>query len=560
MSKNGANLSVNPLSLLLSSPCPSVPAGRVRSPWGVLILVALCGILFFFRLADRDLWSSHEARAAQDAQSILDDGQWGLPRLFHGEIELQKPPLYYWTVAGLSWCRGGVDAWAVRLPAALSALACVFCLWGFGQIQGRPLAGLLAAVVLATAQHFTWLARVGRIDMPLTLTVTVAVLGCRLALTGSGRWPLMLAYLALVAGVLLKGPIAVVLPAVVVGVHLLVEGESASWRWRQWLRLGSRLGLWWGIPLTAALALPWFLWANGQTHGELFRVFFWHHNVERGFDGAGGLKEHPWWFYGPQFAFDFLPWSPLLLVAGWFLLRRGRWRQDAEARFGAVWFLTILVVLSCVRFKRADYLLPAFPGAALFLGCAAERWLQERQPFRTVRAFAVVPLLIIVATWWYYLDFWLPAQEPQHDYRRFAAEIRRRSPAPQHILLFWTESHPLAFHLGRPLDILIEWEDLDAWAARPATTYVVMPPSVAERWPEFLTHGRLEPVLSNTELAGGTHEKPLLLLRTVSNARASGTATDCDCPDQRPAPGTQRGTAPAARADELGDAAGTAGQ
>ena len=35
--------------------------------------------LFFHRLADRDLSSSHEARAAQDAQTILEDGRWGLP-------------------------------------------------------------------------------------------------------------------------------------------------------------------------------------------------------------------------------------------------------------------------------------------------------------------------------------------------------------------------------------------------------------------------------------------------------------------------------------------------
>jgi 4-amino-4-deoxy-L-arabinose transferase-like glycosyltransferase len=553
----------------MSQGCHSQPLGGLiaRCFLGALCVFVVSSFLFFYRLADRDLWSSHEARAAQDAQTILDDGRWGLPRLFHGEIELQKPPLYYWTVAALSWCRGGVDAWTVRLPAALSALACVLCLCGFGQIQGRPLAGLLAAVVLATAQHFTWLARVGRIDMPLTLTVTVAVLGCRLALTGSGRWPLLPSYLALAAGALLKGPIAVVLPVAVIGVHLLVEREVTPWRWRQWLRLGSRLGLWWGVPLTAALALPWFLWANAQTQGELFRVFFWHHNVERGFDGAGGLKEHPWWFYGPQFAFDFLPWSPLLPVAGWLLRRHGGWRQDTEARFGAVWLLTILVVLSCARFKRADYLLPAFPEAALFLGCAAERWLRERQLLRApcfvlspVRAIAAAVLLVIMASWWVHLDIRLPAQEPHRDYRRFATEIRRRSPAPQHVLLFWTESHPLAFHLGRPLDILIEWDDLDAWAARPETTYVVMPPEVARRWPEFLAHGRLEPVLSNTELAGGTHEKPLLLLRTVSNARASRAAPDCDCPDQRLAPGTQRETASAARADELGDAAGVVGQ
>ena len=33
---------------------------------------------------------------------------------------------------------------------------------------GRPRAGFLAGTCLATAVHFTWLARIGRIDMPAT--------------------------------------------------------------------------------------------------------------------------------------------------------------------------------------------------------------------------------------------------------------------------------------------------------------------------------------------------------------------------------------------------------
>src|SRR5438874_5216092 len=82
-------------------------------------LLLLCGVLFFYRLADRDLWNSHEGRAAQDAQSMLDQGDWGMPRLYDGEPEMQKPPLYYWLVAAIAQLRAApVDAWAVRLPAA----------------------------------------------------------------------------------------------------------------------------------------------------------------------------------------------------------------------------------------------------------------------------------------------------------------------------------------------------------------------------------------------------------------------------------------------------------
>src|SRR5947208_15807040 len=76
--------------------------------------------LFFHRLADRDLWSSHEARAGMDAQSVLAGAG---PRLFDGRAEVQKPPLYYWLVAGVARLRGGErDEWAVRLLAALAAL------------------------------------------------------------------------------------------------------------------------------------------------------------------------------------------------------------------------------------------------------------------------------------------------------------------------------------------------------------------------------------------------------------------------------------------------------
>jgi 4-amino-4-deoxy-L-arabinose transferase-like glycosyltransferase len=192
------------------------------SPCHLVILTLLCGVLFFYRLADRDLWSSHEARAAQDAQTLLDDGNWGLPRLFDGEPELQKPPLYYWLVATFGRLRGGaVDAWAVRLPAALAALGCVFFLYF---LAGRGVAGFVAAAVLATALHFTWLARVGRIDMPLTLTVALAIGGLWRG-QQTGRWPyLLLGYLAVAAGLLLKGPIALVLPAAVLGVFLLMGG------------------------------------------------------------------------------------------------------------------------------------------------------------------------------------------------------------------------------------------------------------------------------------------------------------------------------------------------
>ncbi len=334
----------------------------------VLCAFVVSYLLFFHRLADRDLWSSHEARAAMDAQSIL-AGDWALPHLNDDRAELQKPPLYYWLVALTAWFRGGtVDGWAVRLPAALSALSCVLLLVWFGRRVGRPGTGLLAAAILATAIHFPWLARIGRIDMPLAFAVSLACVAFYLANRDAGNRAILLivGYLSVAAAILLKGPIGAVLPIAILLAHRFIPGRTPySVLSTRYSVLRTPHSLLWGVPLVLVLVLPWFIWVTVATDGEFFRVFIWYHNVERGLGGST-LKSHPWWLYLPYFANDFLPWTPLLIAAGVFAWRRGWLRTDPIARFGIIWLTAVLGILSCASFKRADYLLPAYPARPCF--------------------------------------------------------------------------------------------------------------------------------------------------------------------------------------------------
>jgi 4-amino-4-deoxy-L-arabinose transferase-like glycosyltransferase len=488
-----------------------------------LLLGCLTGALFFPRLGERDLWSSHEGRAAQDAQSLLLDRAWGMPKLFSLKADLQKPPLYYWLVAGVAWARGGtVDAWSVRLPAAASGMFCVWLLYGFAARCGRPRSGLIGAFILATSMHFTWLAHIGRIDMPLALAVAICVSFSYLGLNawrdtgGRAGWPWFAGvYLATAAALLLKGPIGLALPLVVVVAHLVIErvlGTSGQGRASAW-SLVHGIGLHWGLVLLLVLVSPWFIWVNQQTHGEFFRVFFWKHNVERGL-GGGELHSHPVWFYIPRMAFDFLPWSPLLIPATWWLFRHA-WRADSLARSGWIWVTGIILVLSCSSFKRADYLLPAFPGAALLLGCAIDRLLQLRPALtRYALGIATLSSLCFIGGWYYYLSVRLPAFEPEREFRTFAQLIRRIAPAPQPIILFRNESHALAFHVGRPIDSILEWENIDTWTSRAGTYFVVMPADIVDEWSEHVHSGKLIEIARNDPGTGRPHEQPLVLLKT----------------------------------------------
>ncbi len=492
-----------------------VAAKRRRFLLAPIVLFAFVAILFFSRLGHRDLYSSHEARAAQNAQRMLDTGEWGLPVLFDGQADLQKPPGYYWLVAAAGYFNGGtVTAFEARLPAALAGLFTVLMVFAFLKGEGRPMAAWVAAIVLTTAVHFTAISRTARIDLPLACAATASLICFWKALGAKPQvgWVLLSAFAA-AAGVMLKGPIALALIGPTAVVWLLIRSKSTDGT--RWALPISHMLL--GTVTVFALAAPWFLWVNHATGGEFFRVFFWHHNVERFAGTSPTLASHPWWYYVPRFAVDFLPWTPALAYLGISTTRARRASKvpDPLLRFGLVWFVAMFVVLSTAQFKRADYLLPLFPGAAIALGCAAEAWLATRSA-RT--AFAAKWLLGIVAACslvgWQVMSFVVePAEQAKEEKRAFAEMIRSHAPPPHEILLFRTEPHLLAFHLGRPILSRVEWHDLNDWASAPGPHFVVMPPEYVEFAQQIVRSRKLVEVGRLGDYTADKPPRPLVFLR-----------------------------------------------
>jgi 4-amino-4-deoxy-L-arabinose transferase-like glycosyltransferase len=478
------------------------------------ILIALAGLaiylLFFHRLGARDLWSSHEARAAMDASSLLHgDGPPLVPRLFDGTPELQKPPLYYALVALAGWGRGDIDALAVRLPATLAGLGMCALLALWLARRGRPVLGLLAAAILATAVHFTLLARTGRIDLPLAFTTLAATLAFVEALRADSprRGYLLAGYLTLAAGMLLKGPIAAVLLAASLLPWLLWERPASL---RELLR---RLQLWWGLPLVALLVLPWLWWINANTDGEFFRVFLWEHNLERGL-GTGRLRSYPGWYYLPLLAYEFLPWSPLLIVAAGLTLLRNWHRTDAELRLALATLGGMLLLLSLAAFKRADYLAPLYPWAALIASVALERCVTQLSLSpRAILAAAVLLLLLAGVGQTIYLYTDLARVEPRRECVTFAAVIRSHAHPSEPIVQFRSECHTLAFHLGPGHAILLQWPDLAARVRQTGSLLVATPPTEVDALATALPGLSIDRLADNAPVTGGCHDHPLVLLR-----------------------------------------------
>lgn len=324
--------------------------------WLWLLLAALLAG-FLLNLNAWGVLESSEARYAEIGREMLAGGDWLHPRLL-GIQHFHKPPLTYWlTAAGLGLFGG--TAGAVRVLPVLAVLAQVALMYALGLLvfardRRRALAAAVVygtlPVVLVSALNVTTDAYLA------TLELLAAYAFLRYHTTPPGRpaarW-LYLGWVALGLGFLTKGPVAAVLPAMVlIGLHLTPEAPRRRWSWHH-LAAGLLFGL---------VGLSWYLLLAAD-NPAFIRYFLFEHTVERFANAATFNRSKPWWFYLVLAPLGALPWSAALLTelgrTGWRGLGR-RWQPVL-----LWWVLVPLLFFSLSKSKLLLYVLPVFPGVAL---------------------------------------------------------------------------------------------------------------------------------------------------------------------------------------------------
>ncbi len=341
------------------------------------LVLAAAALLLLLRLGNLDLWAPDEPRYAQIAEEVraLERGPSGLFLLsLNGEAYTQKPPLYYWLAALAGASDGRVSEADARLPSAVAGIALVALVLGFGSpLLGRATA-LFGAGFLATAWLFAHLGRRAQLDVLLGLFEALALVGFwRLDRgIGSRSANLVLLHACMGLGVLTKGPVGFVVPALVIVAFLAWEGRLrtiGSFFPARGLALSVLPGLAW-ITIATLLAPAGFL--EEAVVDNLYGRFL-----------LGTSKANPWYYFIPVFPADFLPWSllwPVVYVIG----RRqifavGAAEEPRRAwRFLLAWCGATFVFFSISSGKRDLYLIPCYPAAALLTGDAAIRALRSR--------------------------------------------------------------------------------------------------------------------------------------------------------------------------------------
>jgi 4-amino-4-deoxy-L-arabinose transferase-like glycosyltransferase len=197
-----------------------------RPGWRLALLCLLLWLPGFFSIppGDRD-----ESRFAQASRQMVETGDY--VRIKLGEVERNKKPV------GIHWAQAttvhaleavGIPArgtiWAYRLPSLIGALLAVLATCYLGRALVGRRAAFLAAAMLAPCMVLVVETHIAKTDAALLASITAAMLLMGRAYLAPAQFTAKQAlgfWLALGAGVLLKGPIAPMVP-LLAGITVLV--------------------------------------------------------------------------------------------------------------------------------------------------------------------------------------------------------------------------------------------------------------------------------------------------------------------------------------------------
>lgn len=376
-----------------------------------LSLLTLVGLLTLtpgnatLPLLDRD-----EPRFARATVEMMRTGDWVVP-YFNGAYRFDKPVLTYWMMS-VGYRVFGIGEFGARAHSVLAAILTAFAIYGMGRRVFSPTAGLLAAFAWLTSFQTLFHGRSAVADMPMILCVTMAQWAFyELGHGGNnrhGRIWFLVAYLALGLGFLAKGPVALFVPALTLGLYRLLSRTPLPWR---------RLRIAEGLLVVLLIAAAWGLPALFQTGGLFWREGMNRHVVERGLESFNNRQFIPLFYYPATLLFSLFPW---IAFAGATITSSHPIREPRIA-FLLAWFLSPFFIFSFYATQLPHYTMPGFPAALLLIGYALDhppetrRW-HKRFFYGVMLCFAVMasgatilalfwPLPVLASLRWSLLGF-----------------------------------------------------------------------------------------------------------------------------------------------------------
>lgn len=384
------------------------------------LLLFVIIILIYCLAIPVDIMEIDSAQYATIAQEMILRNDY-LHVFDRGSEYLDKPPFIFWISAGF-YHLFGMGTFAFKLPSILFSCLGIFATFKLARIYYSKETAIMAALILATTQGYFHFNNDVRTDTYLTNSIITAVWFISGYLRNN-KWLYLLAGFAMIGiAMLSKGPLGIIIPAIAIGGDLLIRKEwKLIFKW-EWL-LGILVIFIVLTPMLIGLYEQFDLHpekiVNEKTGVSGLRFFFWEQSFGR-ITGENVWKNDtgPFFFF-PNIAWSFMPWSLPLFVAVFQelfdLIKRPGYFKNKVEWMSLLGLIIPFIALSQSHYKLPHYIYVVFPFAAIFTANFLTR-LQIPEFANKLKIINIIQSIVLAFVWvlaglifiWFFpLENWL---------------------------------------------------------------------------------------------------------------------------------------------------------
>lgn len=343
-----------------------------------IILFVFSFILFSANNHNVSIYILDEAKNAACAREMMETGQWNYPT-FNYELRVDKPPLHYLFMS-LSYKLFGINPWSARFFSAIFGAFTILLVFRFTVRFLNKTTALWASAILLASIHFQLQHHMAVPDPYLIFFVTWGLMLFYSAQINNHTTDKILMYVAFSLGFLAKGPIAILLPGLIILIFLAVINE---FKMTTILKFKPLLG----ICITLLITLPWFLAVHFATEGEWTKGFFYDHNMNRfanKMEGHGGI-------FLLTYLYVFIGMLPFSF---YFIQSLRHFRKNPENKvllFTLIAALVIVIFFSFSSTKLPNYTVISYPFLAIFVAnYLSSNEVYKKLEFRSITIFLII--------------------------------------------------------------------------------------------------------------------------------------------------------------------------
>jgi 4-amino-4-deoxy-L-arabinose transferase-like glycosyltransferase len=365
--------------------------------FGILLLVYILGLGI-------DMMDIDASQYAEMSREMSETNSY-LQVYELGKDYLDKPPFLFW-ISSLSIKLFGVNNFAYKLPSLLFALLAIFSTYKFARLFYKNEIAIFSAIVLGSSQAFFLMSNDVRTDTILMGWVIFSIWHLAAWLNNGKSIHFIMGFVAIGGGMLTKGPIALIVPILAIGSHLLVTRNfKAIFKWQYLL----------GIVIVVIILLPmsYGLYhqfdlqpnkiVNGKTAVSGLRFFYWTQSFGRITGESVWNNNANIFFLFQNLLWSFLPWIIIFIIALFLEVKTivlQKFKLPANAEWISVGgFILSYLALGSSKYQLPHYIFVALPFAAIITAKLLYKMVVEDLQPKTKGVLEKIHFVIFTLLW-----------------------------------------------------------------------------------------------------------------------------------------------------------------